>query len=97
MKYVIILLLFLALMIWLSWRFRRQIAVGRQVWKMLLETSRRMNQQTGSARPPEKMPAGKLVRCAKCGTWAPQNTALDFGNKVYFCSPKCMEKSVVNQ
>ncbi len=95
MKYLIILLIFLALLAWVGYRFRRQIAVARQVWKMLLAANQ-ARQQTGAAQQPKKVPAGKLVRCGKCEKWTPEDTALKFGNNNYFCSPKCMERSVVN-
>ncbi len=95
MKYLILLLIVAALFIWLSWRYRRQIAAARQVWKMLLETNRRINQQNSVKQSPQqKIPAGKLVRCEKCATWVPKDSALSFGNNTYFCSATCMEKAV---
>ena len=97
MKYLILFLIIVAVLVWLSWRFRRQIAAARQVWKMLAETNKRMNQQAAKKQPePEKVPAGKLVRCQKCGTWVPTDSALKFGNNNYFCSANCMERSVVS-
>jgi hypothetical protein len=99
MKYVVILLVLFAIFVWLSWRFRRQIAFARQMWKMFVETNRRLNQQqqqVGNKQPPQKIPAGKLVRCEKCQTWVPRDSALSFGKGTYFCSAQCMEKSVVN-
>jgi hypothetical protein len=95
MKYLILFLIFLALLAWAAYRFRRQIAVARQVWKMLVDANKMRQQTGGAATPPQKIPAGKLVRCAKCETWTPEDTALKFGNNTYFCSPKCMEKAVV--
>jgi hypothetical protein len=97
MKYLLIFLILAALVIWLSWRFRRQIAVARQVWKMLLEANRRMNSQPGTQAPPQKIPAGKLVRCEKCQTWVPKDTALGLGANTYFCSANCMEKAVASE
>jgi len=96
MRYLLLLFILAALFIWLSWRFRRQITAARQVWKMLVETNRRMRQQTAANQPQQqqKIPAGKLVRCEKCQTWVPKDSALNFGNNTYFCSPKCMEKAV---
>lgn len=96
MKYLLLFGILIALLVWLSWRFRRQITVARQVWKMLVETNRRMRQQGGAKQPPQKIPVGKLVRCGKCETWVPKDTALNFGNNNYFCSAKCMEKAVMS-
>jgi len=80
-------------MAWVGWRFRRQLTFGWQVWKMM-RGAYQSRQQTGATPQQEKIPAGKLVRCEKCGTWIPKDTALDFGNNTYFCTAKCMEKSV---
>ena len=97
MKYLLLLLIVAVFFIWLSWRFRWQIAAARQVWKMLVETNKQMNQRGAARQPPQKIPAGKLVRCEKCQTWIPKDTALGFGNNTYFCSAQCMEKAVVSE
>jgi Tfp pilus assembly protein PilN len=99
MKYIVILLLLIALVAWLAYRFRRQIAIGRQIWKMLADASRAANRQNNSVQQKQQrkdIPAGKLIRCSKCQSWVPEETAIRLGLNDYFCSSKCMEKSVVN-
>ena len=95
MKYLILFLILLAVATWIGWRFRRQLTTGWQIWKMLRGAYAKSRPQTEGAPPREKISAGKLVRCEKCATWVPKETALNFGNNTYFCSAKCMEKSVV--
>lgn len=36
----------------------------------------------------------QLVRCAKCGSWIQQNTAIKLSKNNFYCSSKCMEKAV---
>lgn len=93
MKWLIILVLFLILFAVIAVRFRRQITGTIQIFKML----RQLKNQT---RPPErkieKKPAENvpLVRCARCGTWTPQTSALKLRSKTIYCSAVCMEKAV---
>jgi hypothetical protein len=96
MKYLLLFLIFLVLMAWVGWRYRRQLTFAWQIWKMLRSAyTARNGQQTRAAPEQKNIPAGKLVRCEKCGTWIPKDTALNFGSNTYFCTAKCMEKSVV--
>jgi len=36
----------------------------------------------------------QLVRCAKCGSWIPQNTAMKLSKNNFYCSSKCLENAV---
>jgi ribosomal protein S26 len=36
----------------------------------------------------------QLVRCSKCGSWIPQNTALKLSKNNFYCSSKCLETAV---
>lgn len=103
MKYLILFLIIIAILLWIAWRFRRQISMAREMMKMLAEARRMINQQqtqrsaTGQQPQKQNIPAGgKLVRCEKCQTWVPKDSALSFGGNTYFCSAQCMEKSVIN-
>jgi hypothetical protein len=94
MKWLIILVLLLILAAFIAVRFRRQITTGIQIFKMLRQLRSQM-------KPPEKKiekqsaeKTAPLVRCARCGTWTPQATALNLRSKIFYCSPNCMEKAV---
>ncbi len=94
MKWLIILVLFLILIAVIAVRFRLQITAAIQIFKML-------RQLKNQARPPERKIEKKsgdesvpLVRCARCGTWTPQTSALKLRSKTVYCSANCMEKAV---
>lgn len=96
MKWIIILGLLAVLAMFIAVRFRRQIQMGLYVFKMF----RQMRQMSKPEQPEKqlKKTAGEadvqLVRCAKCGSWIPQNTALKLSKNTFYCSSKCMESAV---
>ncbi len=92
MKWIILFLLFMFLLMMISVRFKRQIIGMIQVWKIFKLVNN----------PPEKQikdqPANdeiSLVKCARCENWIPQNEALNFRSKDFYCSINCVEKSAV--
>ena len=94
MKWIILLILFLILAAVIIIRFRRQINIGIEIFKMF----RQLRNQT---RPQEKKLDKKtenesvpLVRCARCGIWTPQSSALNLRSKTFYCSTNCMERAV---
>ena len=94
MKWLIILVLLLVLAAIIAVRFRRQITMGIQIFQMLrqLRSQVKPREKTIEKQADNKNQA--LVRCARCGTWTPQATALNLRSKIFYCSPKCMEKAV---
>jgi hypothetical protein len=94
MKWLIILILFLILIAIIAVRYRRQINVGIEIFKMFRQLK---NQTKPREKKLDKKTADKaapLVRCAKCGTWTPQTSALNLRSKTFYCSANCMEKTV---
>lgn len=94
MKWLIILGLLFILGTFIYLRYRRQIQTGIYVWKMF----RKMRQ---ASKPIEKqidkrddLGQAALVKCAKCGTWVPQQNALNLRSKTFYCSTNCMERAV---
>lgn len=75
-------------------RYRRQIQTGIYLWRMFGKM-RQMN-KTDEKQIPQKENSQNvpLVRCARCGTWTPQNKALNLRSKVFYCSANCMENAV---
>lgn len=94
MKWLILLILFLVLLAIIAVRYRRQINVGIEIFKMF----RQLKNQTKSGKKKlDKKAEDKavpLVRCARCGTWTPQTSALNLRSKTFYCSTNCMEKAV---
>jgi hypothetical protein len=94
MKWLIILLLLLIPIVLIAARYRQQLLMGWQVWRMY----KRMKQGT---QPPQKQvrqrasdKSEQLIRCERCGTWVSQTEALKLRGKTTYCSAKCMERAV---
>jgi len=94
MKWIILLTLIFALLGLIAFRYRRQIQTALYVWRMF-------KQMRGVGKAQEKQIEKKgttktveLVRCAKCGNWISQSSALKLRSKTFFCSARCMEQAV---
>ncbi len=94
-------LLFIALILLLvgclvALRYRKQIQSALYVWQMF-KKMRQLNKPVEKRiEKTETVSASQLIRCAKCGTWIPQNKALNLRSKAYYCSTNCIESAVVN-
>ena len=96
MKFLIILILFAVLAMFIFARFRRQIQTALYVFKMFrkmreMSKPKMVEKQIESNRNANDV---QLVRCAKCGSWIQQNTAIKLSKNNFYCSSKCMEKAV---
>lgn len=91
MKWLILLGLFIILIAIIALRFRQQIKMAIYVWRMF----RKMRQvgKTDEKRIEKQTDAKDiaLVRCAKCGTWIPNNKALNLRSGNRYCSTTCLE------
>jgi len=91
MKWVILLSLVVLVIGLIAVRYRRQIKMAIYVWRMF----RQMRQVGKSGEKQLENPAidkdVALVRCAKCGTWSPQNKALKLRSGINYCSANCLE------
>lgn len=94
MKWLIILILFLVLMAMIVVRFRRQINTGIEIFKMFRQLRNQTKSQEKKLNKKSANESVPLVRCAKCGTWTPQSSALNLRSKTFYCSTNCMEKAV---
>ncbi len=94
MKWLILLVLLAVAGVFAAVRFRRQIQTGIYLYRMF-QKMRGINKaderQITQKENPKDVP---LVRCARCGTWTPQNKALNLRSKVFYCSANCMENAV---
>jgi hypothetical protein len=96
MKWLFILVLLSILVMFVVTRYRRHIQTGIYVLKMFRQM-RRMNKPEKQEKQIENTSNPndvELVRCAKCGSWMPQNTALKFSKNTFYCSSKCIEQAV---
>ena len=96
MKWIILLVLLAILAAFLIVKFRRHIQSAIYIFKMF----RKMRQMSKPDQPEKQLEntaqAGDvpLVRCTKCGSWLPQNTALKLSKNMFYCSSKCLETAV---
>lgn len=72
-------------------RYRRQIAAGIEIWRSMKAVRDRLNQQSGKKVEAKPVDSGKLVNCAKCGTWVPEQRAITLRDGTSFCSSGCLE------
>ena len=97
LKYLFIILL-LALAAFLAYRrlrpyirgLRRLVGVVREVNRMRASAA-----QSDIPRAPGPKPAaaGRLVRCAACGTWMPASRAVSLRAGSTYCSHACLERA----
>ena len=75
-------------------RYRKQIAAGMQIWRSMKAMRETLNQQSGKRVASQPVDSGKLVNCAKCGTWVPEQRAITLRDGSSFCSSGCLESVV---
>ena len=93
MKEAFVILVVIAVLLALTAvKYRRQIVGAIQIWRSMKDFRAQLNQQRPQTPPePKTVNAGKLVNCAKCGTWVPEQRAIKLRNGTYFCSSACVE------
>ena len=92
MKEALVILLVMAVLVALTAvKYRRQIVGAIQIWRSMKAFRQQLNQKSQTPNEPRPVNAGKLVNCAKCGTWVPEQRAIKLRNGTYFCSSSCVE------
>jgi hypothetical protein len=97
MKWLLILGILLVVVGLIALRFRRQIQMAFQVWRMfrtLKSASKASPARDNSISEIKKADNSPLVRCAKCSKWVPENVAINFRKKTFYCSANCIEVTV---
>ena len=69
-------------------RYRRQIAAVLHIWRSLKEVRQQVRR---SEAPAVEKGSGRLVNCAKCGTWVPEERAIQLRGGSNYCSSTCLE------
>ena len=72
-------------------RYRKQIAAGIQIWRSMKAMREQINQRNRKKVEQQPVNSGKLVNCAKCGTWIPEERAIKLRGGTSFCSTACVE------
>ncbi len=91
MKWLILLALILVLAMIIASRYRRQIQMAIYVLRMFRKMRQMGKADEKQIETKESAKDVALVRCAKCGTWIPQNKALNLRSGMIYCSTSCLE------
>lgn len=94
MKWLIIIILIFLLVIFVSNRYRKQINGAIRFWKMLQNDPPEEKLTERKIEEKENSKEFQLIKCSACGTWIPQNNAINLNSKIYVCSADCLEKAV---
>jgi hypothetical protein len=88
-----ILLVVVVILVLTAIRYRKQIVTMMHVWRSLkLMREQMKGKQVG---PVENISSGKLINCAKCGTWVPEQRALKLRDGTFYCSSSCLETTAM--
>ena len=96
MKWLVILLILLAVILYLVYRYRKHLQTA---WFMYRTVKRmRQNAKQGQKQVPERDTSRdtELVMCPKCGKWAAKDSAVKLKSD-FFCSHACMEEALAAQ
>ena len=73
-------------------KYRRQIVTMITIWKQFQAARDRIQQTSSAPRPIEPDRGIKLVNCARCGRWVPENAARRHSATTYICATDCSSK-----
>lgn len=94
MKWLILIGLLIIIIVLIASHYRRQIQMAIYVWRMFRKMRQAGKSEDKQIETKEDSKNTQLIRCAKCGTWTPQQNALNLRSGVYYCSANCMEQAV---
>ncbi len=90
---IIILAVLLILLALTAFKYRKQIAAVIGFGRIIREATK-VKSADQRSRISEPVNSGKLVSCAKCGTWVPEGRAIKFGATTFFCTDACLQSSI---
>lgn len=95
MKWLIVLLLFAALLLIIALRYRNAIGV---IWGFL-RAFRQLKKDISAQKRADPMPIETdknlpLVRCTGCGKWISESEAMNLRSKNFYCSQTCVEQAI---
>lgn len=95
MKWIIVLLVILAAIALVVYRYRKQIQTGWMMWQAFRKLKQQMKpkQAPKTVEKTSRSKDSELVRCPKCNKWTPKEDAVKLKSN-YFCSHACMEESL---
>lgn len=89
-KFLFLLFLGIILSGIIALRFRRQILAAVEIWEHFKNPE--LKDKNRSQIDNKSADSISLIKCSKCTVWIPQNKAIRFNSKIFFCSQECAEK-----
>ena len=93
MKWLVVLIIIFFVFALIALRYRRQIQMGLQVWRMFRQVRKMNKPAEKKIDNPKNSKDVALVRCERCGKWIPQTEAMKLRSKNIYCSTACMERA----
>ncbi|MBP6003323.1 MAG: hypothetical protein KA746_07810 [Pyrinomonadaceae bacterium] len=91
-EFLIVLIVIFVLLGLTAYRYRRQISMligfGRMIREARSGITKQREPRAINAEPKE------LVNCTSCGTWVPQDRAIKFDARTFYCSKDCVQRSM---
>ncbi|MBK7704797.1 MAG: hypothetical protein IPN69_13770 [Acidobacteria bacterium] len=97
MKELFVILAVIAVMLlFVAFRYRRQIQTAIQVWRMFRKMREAGKSAGGGQEIGDKASNDnvELVRCASCNSWKPKSEALKFSRGTFYCSSACVNQAM---
>ena len=97
MREILFILLIIGVILALTaYRYRKQIVTMLHIWRSIKAVRQQVKgQQTPP--PVDNIASGRLVNCSKCGTWIPEERAIELRGGTMYCSAACLEKTSVGR
>lgn len=89
-KFLFLLFLVITLTGIIALRFRRQILAALEIWDNIKNPELK-HKDRSQINKKDESDSVRLLKCAKCAVWIPQNKAVKFNSKIFFCSEECAE------
>ena len=97
MREVLFILIVIAVLLALSAiKYRQQIVTIITIWTQFQAARERIQHASSAPRPIEPDRGIKLVNCARCGRWVPENTARRHSTTTFVCAEGCATRSGIN-
>lgn len=74
-------------------RYRKQLMAMLHIWRTLRSMRQQVNEKRQQVGGEENISNGRLVNCAKCGTWVPEQKAIRLRQGAFYCSATCLERT----
>jgi len=94
MKWLLLLIVILAFIGYLVYRYRKYLQTALFMYRTVRQMKRQSTGQQKQVPPRDTSKDSELVRCPRCGKWASKMDSVKLKSD-FFCSHSCMEESIM--